>query len=75
MMSIDTNYTVVNLDDKNKTIIKHKNPLIDTLEDEIAQYMLPWEVRLGFFLLDTSHTYANRLKSLLSIEKSRKTRE
>ncbi|CAF3871152.1 unnamed protein product [Rotaria sordida] len=54
MMSIDTNYTVVNLDDKNKTIIKHKNPLIDTLEDEIAQYMLPWEVRLGFFLLDTN---------------------
>ncbi|CAF3791152.1 unnamed protein product [Rotaria sordida] len=54
MMPNDTNYTVVNLDDKKTMIIKHKNSLIDTLDGEIAQYMLPWEVRLGFFLLDTS---------------------
>ncbi|CAF4462582.1 unnamed protein product, partial [Rotaria sp. Silwood2] len=64
MMPNNTNHTVVNLDDKKKTIIKHKNPFIDTLDGEIAQYMLPWEVRLGFFLLDTN---AYKMESELSL--------
>ncbi|CAF3964194.1 unnamed protein product [Rotaria sordida] len=41
-------------DDMKETIGKYKNHLIDIFKGEIAQYTLPWQARLGFFLLDTN---------------------
>ncbi|CAF4285928.1 unnamed protein product, partial [Rotaria sordida] len=40
-------------DDMKETLSKYKNHLMDIFKGEIAQYTLPWQARLGFFLLDT----------------------
>ncbi|CAF4124450.1 unnamed protein product, partial [Rotaria sordida] len=53
IISIFDDYANEN-DDMKETFSKYKNHLIDIFKGEIAQYTLPWQARLGFFLLDTN---------------------